>query len=180
MPLRKTFCEEVPSVTVSTLAKRNLLDDNGIIYASHCNRPKAQMFVSGWGKHVTFTLMKANPPKTFDVEIERMPAPFGGSRPWFLCPTCNARRATLYLVSDLRCRKCLDLRYQVQYLPPPEKALKRISKIRHKLGVDPDPDVDLGPRMKCQHKATRARLLAELEVQEWRYAGAFLSPTTWG
>ena len=40
---------------------------------------------------------------------------YGGTRPWFQCPDCEARVGKLYLKGHFACRSCHDLMYQSQY-----------------------------------------------------------------
>ncbi len=47
------------------------------------------------------------------VGLDRTRCPFGGSRPWLVCPGCGTRRAVLFCVGGLfRCRVCHDLAYR--------------------------------------------------------------------
>ncbi len=46
------------------------------------------------------------------VPLTRTPCTFGGSRPWFRCPSCGRRCAVLYgLAGRFRCRGCHRLAY---------------------------------------------------------------------
>lgn len=46
------------------------------------------------------------------IRLARTPCTFGGSRVWFWCPGCGARRAVLYaLGSWFRCRVCHRVAY---------------------------------------------------------------------
>jgi len=52
-----------------------------------------------------------------EIRIERTPCPFGGTRPWFRCRRCNARRAVLYGLDEdnsFSCRRCMRLVYRTQ------------------------------------------------------------------
>lgn len=177
---RKMFCEEVPSVSISKLAKRGLLDCAGVMHAQQCGRPTRQLVVIGWASHVTLNFLNSAKTEPQVVELEYTPNNYGGKRPWFLCPSCDKRCAFLYCHGSFACRACHDLRYEVQYQRPDEKAVKRIRKLRHKLGADGDVDNETGPKPKFMHASRHAKLLGELEAQESRYVNALLSGSFWG
>jgi hypothetical protein len=68
---------------------------------------------------------------------------FGGSRVYFLCPgpqdrtDCGRRITKLYLSRRyFLCRHCNQLTYSSQYERPWQRAFRRASKLRHRLGID--------------------------------------------
>ncbi|HEV8325857.1 MAG TPA: hypothetical protein VGQ08_00110 [Nitrospiraceae bacterium] len=52
-----------------------------------------------------------------DVRLTYSIGPRGGTRPWFVCPTCPRRVGVLYHADGLpfRCRTCYGLAYPSQY-----------------------------------------------------------------
>lgn len=58
----------------------------------------------------------------------------GGARWWLVCPSCQKRRAKLYLNTYFRCRACLGLCYGSQLEAPHDRALRRFFKRRRSLG----------------------------------------------
>lgn len=58
----------------------------------------------------------------------------GGVRWWFVCPSCQARRAKLYLHTYFRCRGCLGLCYGSQLEQRHDRILRRFFKRRQNLG----------------------------------------------
>jgi hypothetical protein len=48
------------------------------------------------------------------VQVEWLPASFGGRRPWFRCPACHRRCAVLYVWGDTACRRCHGFAYESQ------------------------------------------------------------------
>lgn len=73
----------------------------------------------------------------YPVEIDRTPCNFGGTRPWFRCPTCTDRVAKLYRVpryDKYICRDCGNLRYKSQtYRRPLVKAFERLYKTNERI-----------------------------------------------
>lgn len=64
----------------------------------------------------------------YRVRIVRAPCRLGGSRPWFLCPTCDARVAVLYIRGPLNCRRCHRLGYRSQKLGPMWRTQLRVDR----------------------------------------------------
>jgi hypothetical protein len=63
--------------------------------------------------------------------------PFGGSRPWFLCPAngCNRRAAILYSGGGgFACRRCLGLAYRTQHEQPDGRLLIKAERQWARLG----------------------------------------------
>jgi hypothetical protein len=66
-----------------------------------------------------------------------VPQRFGGVRRLLRCPGCHRRCRILYFGTDqLRCRKCLDLRYASQNMQPRQRALAQAAKLVRR--IDPD------------------------------------------
>ncbi len=79
-----------------------------------------------------------------NIDIARVPCRFGGSRPYFLCPgvvngvTCGRRVAKLHgLGRYFLCRHCYRLAYASQSEGGWDRALRRMNKIRQRLGGEP-------------------------------------------
>jgi len=65
------------------------------------------------------------------IPIDRTPCHFGGDRPWFRCPECDARKAKLYKpphgAGRFLCRDCHGLLYRSQtYRSPLVEAFDRL------------------------------------------------------
>lgn len=95
------------------------------------------------------------------VRIAHTTCTFGGTRPWFICPTpdCNRRVAILYLKSGFACRKCLKLAYACERKSPADRAAQRCEKIRARLGWEPGLWSDPGPRPEGMPLKTFERLV---------------------
>jgi len=85
---------------------------------------------------------------------------YGGKRTWFLCPSCNSRRAKLYGGKYFRCRGCLDLCYQTQLEDAWGRHISRIYKIRHSLDDYNGMDEALPDKPKGMHWQTYYQLVA--------------------
>ena len=66
-----------------------------------------------------------------NVNIERTACNLGGSRAWFLCPSCNRRCAILYPV---KCRLCLGLHHASEHEGNLDRLLRKAIKHRAKHG----------------------------------------------
>lgn len=92
---------------------------------------------------------------------------YGNTRPWFLCPDCDARTAKLYhLESGFICRKCSGLPYQSQSESHFDRSIRKARKIRVKLGVDTNLLVPVLMAPKSMYWKTFDRLHKELERVE--------------
>ena len=73
----------------------------------------------------------------YPITLDWTPCPFGGQRPWFLCPTenCGKRVAILYQGGPhFACRHCQQLAYSSQRENAIDRNLRRARKIARKLG----------------------------------------------
>jgi hypothetical protein len=71
------------------------------------------------------------------VEVERTRCHYGGgSRPWFLCPSCGDRRAVLYRPPErgsLGCRRCLKLLYLSECDDAFARAIRKVRKFEQRI-----------------------------------------------
>ncbi len=51
---------------------------------------------------------------SYSIRLEWTPCNYGGCRPWFRCPACGDRVATLYGGNRFLCRRCKGLAYRSQ------------------------------------------------------------------
>ena len=65
------------------------------------------------------------------VRITTTRCHLGGSRYWFLCPSCGRRCAILY---PRKCRKCINGRYAVELLKPLDRKITKAIELRARLG----------------------------------------------
>lgn len=87
------------------------------------------------------------------IGIARTPCPFGGNRPWFVCPACRTRVGVLFeLSTDYLCRRCHKVSYRSQRASVCTRTWIKQGKIERILG----PNFD---RPKGMHHKTYLRLL---------------------
>lgn len=119
------------------------------------------------------------------VQLVTTPCHYGKYRYWFLCPECRGRVAHLYMGAKVACRRCHQLVYKVQRESTHNREVRRLDKMRIRLGWSPgflNPD---GCKPKGMHWATywpmvneHARLVrsvvgtidGRMEAMAWRLA----------
>ena len=100
------------------------------------------------------------------VALDRTPCPYGGSRPWFLCPGCLDRRAVLYSVGGrFRCTACHDLAYSSTREGVAERHRRRADELRRRLGGEPG-SFSFPWKPKGMRWATDDRIVAEINERE--------------
>ena len=104
------------------------------------------------------------------ITVDRTACNYGGTRPWFLCPSCGDRRAVLYRPSDcgpLGCRRCLRLLYESEREDALGRAILKVRKIENRI-CEPATGIvgtaHLAEKLKGKHWNTFDRGAAEL----WR------------
>jgi hypothetical protein len=102
------------------------------------------------------------------VPLTWTPCSFGGKRPWFRCEAyrnsryCGRRAALLYSCGGVfACRHCHDLSYQSQNETPRLRSIRRVRKIRMRLGTgfsfaEPLPDKPPGMHWKTYRRLRTA------------------------
>ncbi len=95
-------------------------------------------------------------PVSMLVRLLTTPCHFGGSRPWFECPSCKGRAGMLYLVSKyFACRRCTNVAHTSQSETPAARAFRKEKRIETKLAAH-------GSKPKWMRIATYRRLWEEL------------------
>lgn len=95
------------------------------------------------------------------VRISRTPCTYGGTRPWWMCPSCGRLVAVLYGPGKLyACRHCCKLAYSCQSESADDRAARRANRIRRRLGWEPGIFNGTGDKPKGMRCRTFERLLA--------------------
>jgi hypothetical protein len=107
------------------------------------------------------------------VELERTLCHYGGTRTWFLCPSCNRRTAKLYLRRErFLCRLCHGLRYRSQLWGGIDRPRLSAQRIRGKLGGPIGIAFPFPFKPKGMHWRTYERMKAKCQRYEMRsFAG---------
>ncbi len=107
------------------------------------------------------------------VPLTWTPCPFGGRRPWFLCPgvghgrVCRRRVAILYGAGrEFLCRHCYDLVYESQREDQATRLIARAQKIRRRLGGNASLMAPFPPKPKGMHWRTYAECYAQARRAE--------------
>lgn len=96
------------------------------------------------------------------VYMTHTPCTYGGTRPWWLCPSCGRRVAVLYSSDKLyACRYCYRLVYTSQAENAYERALSETKKIRLRLGGTANMMEQFPSKPKKMHWKTYWRMRAE-------------------
>jgi len=113
---------------------------------------------------------KAGESKNYPIYIDWTSCHFGGKRPWFLCPAagCGRRVAILYCGAIFACRHCYNLAYACQSETIHDRELRRVEKIRDRLGWKPGILSRTGSRPKGMHLSTYMKLVNEHNVLRMR------------
>jgi len=95
------------------------------------------------------------------VFMEHTPCTYGGTRPWWLCPSCSRRVAVLYGTGKLyACRHCYKLAYASQVENAYDRARRQAQKIRILLGGTGNMMEQFPSKPKRMRWTTYWRLLA--------------------
>ena len=158
---------------IGLLAKRGLLEPGveGPIYWNRGGKPDGSITVKAGIDSVTFTYsltINGGEPEIIEqhIRVERTPCHFGGSRPWFTCPSCHNRVGLLVIAGRLfTCRKCSNLAYACQLESKSDRASRRIRKIQKRLGNEEWQNVlDIWlPKPKGMHWKTYNRIVAQAD-----------------
>jgi hypothetical protein len=103
------------------------------------------------------------------IPIVYPPCPFGGTRPFFICPgpqngiDCGRRVSKLHLSHRyFLCRRCNQLAYACQYEQPCQRALRRAHKMKQRLRIGVGIAEPLPDRPRGMWSRTYGRLLDEI------------------
>lgn len=103
------------------------------------------------------------------IYLDHTSCAFGGTRPWWLCPSCGRRVAVLYGPGRLyACRHCCELAYSSQRETISDRAMRRADKIRRQLGWPIGIGNPKGSKPRGMHWRTFERLNARHDELAWR------------
>lgn len=100
------------------------------------------------------------------VVLARVPKPFGGAQAYFRCPQCVRRVTTLALGRQyFRCRTCVGAAYASSQEGPTDRAMRRASKLKRRLGAEPGLE-SFYRRPKHMRRATFEVIDARIQAAE--------------
>jgi hypothetical protein len=100
---------------------------------------------------------------------------YGGSRVWFVCPTCRRRVAILYGAFAFACRLCRRLAYDSEQDSGWNRSLRRARTTRMRLGGSANLAEPLPGKPKGMHWRTYRRLRLQAAAHEEVFLGAMLT-----
>ena len=106
------------------------------------------------------------------IRLDYTAQPFGGSRAWFRCPSCDRRCGKLHGGERFYCRSCLSLSYQSQHEGGRDRLLTRAQSIRQRLGGSADMSKPFPERPRRMHRRRYERLRSEALMIEERFCQA--------
>lgn len=101
------------------------------------------------------------------IRLSHTACPYGGTRPWFVCPRCHARAGLLFIRwGRFACRQCQRVAYSSQSDDALDRMWRKQQKIEGRLG-------QYWRRLKGMRRKTYDRLMATLWRCEERRDDAF-------
>jgi hypothetical protein len=132
-------CDDLPAIDIRNSYHRALIDQPGSRISWRFNRngkPLCNFDTVSVTNHILLTdATDPARPETILVSLLRTPCHYGGTRPWFECPSCRGRCAKLYFRNGhFRCRKCHGLGYRSQLVARGDRPRLIAHRIRRSLG----------------------------------------------
>lgn len=104
------------------------------------------------------------------ISLDRTPCNFGGYRIWFRCPRCAKRIEILYGAGKyFYCRHCYCLNYASQHEGRLDRLMRKIAKIRERLGVSDSYSMPILYKPKNMHYKTFQRMKREADDADRLY-----------
>lgn len=100
------------------------------------------------------------------IAVRWRACPFGGERPFLLCPGCRRPVLKLHLAAArFRCRRCHRLTHAACREQEHQRALRRAGRLRRRLDAGPAGS-PVPPRPKGMHRRTHQRLACRIAALE--------------
>ena len=174
--------EEVPQLDVRALKRSGLFDQstsNGSINWTNQGLAECAMAYIYADSTLSISYAVKTPhaaPETASehIFIDRTTCNYGGTRTWFSCPNCNARKAILYCASKrFLCRQCYGLSYSCQNEVNADRMIRKARKLRSKLGASMDLQRPISARPHGMYRTTFERLVRQDQDNVRRVVGAY-------
>ncbi|MDM4772404.1 hypothetical protein [Solimonas sp. SE-A11] len=159
---------EVRCLDVRVLSKGGWLVPGVLSTWSWSGTPKVSMLISATTDHVKVDSIPGDKSRAVQqvIDLDRTACHLGGHRPWFICPSfwCRRRTAKLYLGDSFRCRRCLRLAYPSTRENATYRALRRVQKVRARLGGSRSLAEPFPPKPRWMRWETYFRLQEKAEL----------------
>jgi len=159
----KPFSDDMLQITIKQVVDEGLDVSAGSISIADIKPDHSfPAYVEGCGDYIQITVNGGWGDTRQGVALTETPCHYGGTRKWFLCPSCRRRCGVLYIHTSIACRKCHDLVYESQYEPAQDRMLRQLKKIRRVIGCDDD---IRGPFNPPPHSMSKRRW--EMMIEEF-------------
>lgn len=161
-------CQHYLAIDVRDWQQRGLLDDLGTCFLVMRGHDNINVGVDA--DHVVLNhVSESGEPHFEPIALERTPCNYGGTRPWFRCPSCHRRCAKLFLQRGrFLCRVCHRLGYVSQLAASGDRPRIMAQRIRLRLCGDANLCVPFPPKPEGMPWRTYYRLRAKGERYEQR------------
>lgn len=172
---RRPHLEGYRRISVRTLRRHRLLQAGvcaTLSWQDNWKRPTGSVQVVGGNDAVTLIYSTradgADEWTQIDesVTFARVARHFGGEQTYFRCPRCHRRTTELALGQQrFRCRNCLGLVHASSQEGPTDRAMRRASRLKRRLGAEPGLD-SFYRRPKHMRQATFEAIDARIQEAE--------------
>ena len=141
---KKTYAEEVNRIDIRYMKKQNLLraGSSGSLSWSCNGEPTGNISYSMFHDHMILNYRHRQNGEDWQdikdtIRLDETDCNYGGTRKWFICPSCGDRVALLYGPGIyFRCRTCSGMSYASQSEGYLDRQVRKARKIRKRLAVD--------------------------------------------
>jgi len=174
--------EEVPQLDVRALKRSGLFDQStsmGSINWTNHGLAECALTYSYADSTLSISYAVKTPhtaPEAVSehIFIDRTVCYYGGTRTWFSCPNCNARKAILYCASKrFLCRQCYGLNYSSQNEVYTDRMIRKARKLRSKLGASMNLRLPISERPRGMYRATFERMIRQDQDNVSRVISAY-------
>ena len=174
--------EEVPQLDVRALKRSGLFDQstsNGTITWRNIGLTECALAYSYADSTLSISYAVKTPHTASEtisehIFIDRTVCNYGGTRTWFSCPNCNARKAILYCASKrFLCRQCYGLSYSSQNEVYADRMIRKAKKLRSKLGASMNLRLPISERPHGMYRTTFDRFIKQDQDNVRHVIGAY-------
>ena len=174
--------EEVPQLDVRALKRGGLFDQStsmGSITWTNIGLTECSLEYNYTDSTLSISYAVKTPHTASEavsehIFIDRTVCHYGGTRTWFSCPSCNARKAILYCASKrFLCRQCYGLSYSSQNEVYADRMIRKARKLRSKLGASMNLRLPISERPRGMYRTTFERMIRQDQDNVRHVIGAY-------